>query len=88
MRLLPAMIVVVLLFLGGLVFLQVRASSRKGGGIEGLRMLANHRFARAAAILLLILMTGLLFRIMGKIALLIGVLFFFIYLLSSRKRQP
>jgi hypothetical protein len=80
MRLLPAMMAIILLFLIAFLFKGYNLK-RQGYQITGL----SKKATRALTIVILILIVGLLFRVMGKIAVLIGVLIAIIYLMSLKK---
>jgi len=84
MRLLPAVIFVIILFLAGLFFLQgSRASGRmrRSGDPSG-KMRKATLFIAVTALLALF---SILFMFLGKIALLIALLVLAIFFLTSRK---
>ncbi|HET6515167.1 MAG TPA: hypothetical protein VFG09_08405 [Thermodesulfovibrionales bacterium] len=74
------MMAIILLFLIAFLFKGYNLK-RQGYQITGL----SKKATRALTIVILILIVGLLFRVMGKIAVLIGVLIAIIYLMSLKK---
>ena len=80
MKLLPAVVVIILIYLAGFLFLRMRQPSRNGG------LLKNSQTARTAVVVLLLLLLGLLFKILGKVAILIGAILFGLFFLTFRKR--
>lgn len=85
MRLLPAVIAVILVFLGGSVFLLQRgALNNAAPRITG--WMRKGGFQKAIILFLLFFLVLFLLRVMGKIALLIGGILFLIYLLSFQRR--
>ncbi|MEW6002595.1 MAG: hypothetical protein AB1638_08130 [Nitrospirota bacterium] len=77
MKLLPLILFIILLFVAGFVFLQIRRSPRD------LKLLG----ALIIPLFLLFLLSGLLFAFVGKIALLIGITTLAILLLAARKKD-
>lgn len=83
MKLLPAMIIIILVFLGGLIFLKIRRSDASGAW--SVRDILRNQTTRMLAIVFLVLLLGLLFKIMGKIALLVGVIIILVSLLTFKR---
>jgi hypothetical protein len=86
MRLLPAFIAVILVFLGGSVFLLQRGGSLNNAALRINGWMRKGRLQRTVILLLLFFLVLFLLRVMGKIALLIGGILFLIYLLSFQRR--
>ncbi len=86
MRLLPAFIVIIVLFLIATLFLQGR---RVSGRLRNLPVLPSGTTASPPAFLItgiLIALAGLLFIFLGKLAVLLAVLTFALYFLTSKRR--
>jgi uncharacterized membrane protein len=84
-KLLPAIIFVILLFLAGLLFLQGRTMSGRSGDISAG---SSGRMAKPVpfiALMALVSLLGLLFILLGKIALLISVVIVALFFLSRKK---
>ena len=82
MKLLPAMLFVMLMFLSGALFLALRKVSRNPGSTSG-------QFKRPAtfmAAIMLFSLFGLLFTFLGKIALLIALVTLALFFLSPKNR--
>ncbi|MCL5423140.1 MAG: hypothetical protein M1461_11815 [Nitrospirae bacterium] len=84
MKLLPAVIFVIIIFLAGLLFLQGRSVSMRMGfsGASAGQMRKTALFIASIALLALF---GILFMFLGKIALLIALLVLAIFFLSYKK---
>ena len=76
MKLLPAMLFVVALFFGGLLFLQTRRPVSGAAPLPGMQGPARKKIKRLLTILFLFFVLLFLLKILGKIALLVaGILF-------------
>ena len=80
MKLVPVMLVIILAFLVALLF-RGYSLKRKGYEITGF----SRKTKRILTIAVLVLLVGFLFRFMGRIAVLIGVLIAVIAFLSLKK---
>ncbi len=85
MKLLPAMLFVIALFFGALVFLQTRGPISRATGLRGIRGPVQKKTKRLLTVVLLFCVFLLLLKIMGKIALLIVGILFLISLLAFKK---
>jgi uncharacterized iron-regulated membrane protein len=84
MRLLPAVIFVVILFLAGVLFLQARRAAGRGGpSADPARQ--RKKALSFIAVTGLVALFGVLFVVIGKIALLVALVVLAIFFASSRK---
>jgi|GEM_PF-6998086 len=75
MKLLPSILFIILLFLAGLLFLQWRRSPKKKNGLL------------SVPLILLLLLLGLAFIVVGKIALFIAIITILLFLIYPRARS-
>jgi len=87
MKLLPAVIFVLIIFLAGLFFLQGRSAFKKIRGVSGTPSGQMRKAALFIATIALLALFGILFMFLGKIALLIALPVLAIFFLSIKKRQ-
>ena len=85
MKLFPAMLFVIALFLGGLAFLQARSTQSGVGGLRGMVGLLSKKFRRSLTVVLLLLVLFFFLRLVGKLAILITGIVFLLFLLVSKK---
>ncbi len=84
MRLLPAVIFVIILFLAGVLFLQARRTAgRAGPSADPARQ--RKKALSFIAVTALVALFGVLFIVIGKIALLVALVVLAIFFASSRK---
>lgn len=86
MKLLPAMIFIVIIFLAGFFFLRGRSAFRRRG-FRGAPYGQTRTAGLAAATVALLGLFSILFMFFGKIALLIALSAFAIFLLSNKTRR-
>ncbi|MCL5024739.1 MAG: hypothetical protein M1497_15500 [Nitrospirae bacterium] len=86
MRLVPAFIFIIVLFLLGLLFLLGRKASGKLRNAQGIPSGAHRRPQPLLVTVALVALTGMLFIFLGKIALLIALLTLAVYFLSAKAR--
>ncbi|HAM51164.1 MAG TPA: hypothetical protein DCP92_10930 [Nitrospiraceae bacterium] len=83
MKLFPAALVICLVFLAGLLLRGVTSRNPRHQHSNGSM---NKKAKRTVTIFLLLFVAGLLFRIMGKIALLLGIIILILSALTFRKK--
>jgi hypothetical protein len=85
MKLLPAVLLVIAVFLAGSLFLRGRSASRRIFGVAAAPSGQMRKAALFIAATALLALFSILFMFLGKVALLIALLVLAIFFLSSRK---
>lgn len=85
MKLLPAVIFVIIIFLAGLLFLQGRHAARRPGGFPGAWSSPVRKAAFFTAAIALLALFGILFMFLGKIAFLIALITLALFFLTAKK---